>query len=108
MQLQKQYVDDVDYAPYYAPASTGGGGGVPTRPRGGPADIIPFPIARRIGFLERMADCVGGCRGRAGYLDKACEQQRKAMRRRGLSNKVIESEIASFKREIAWRLEESV
>jgi len=87
-------------------ATGGGGGGIPQRPSAGPAEVIPFPIARRVAFLERMADCAWACRDRAGYLDKACEQQRKAMRKRGLSNEVIESEIASFEREIMWRLGE--
>jgi len=67
--------------------------------------VIPFPIARRVAFLERMADCVYGCRDPAAYLARACEQQRKAMRKRGLSEDVIKSEIASFEREIMWRLE---
>src|SRR5262249_52922927 len=88
-------------------ARGGGGGEIPQRPRG-PAAIIPFPISRRLAFLERMTDCVWGCRDRAGYLARACDQQRNAMLRCGLSDEQIESELASFRREIAWRLEMSV
>jgi len=59
---------------------------------------------RRVAFLERMADCVAACRNLANYLAKFADQQRQAMRRRGLSEEAIESEIASFEREIMWRL----
>jgi len=88
-------------------SATGGGGGDDFRttpPARGPAKVIPFPIVRRLAFLERMADCVASCRDPGGYLAKLADQQRAAMRRRGLSEGAIESEIASFEREIMWRL----
>jgi len=82
-----------------------GGDGFSTKPSTrGPAEVIPFPIMRRVAFLERMADCVAACRNPANYLAKFADQQRQAMRRRGLSEEAIESEIASFEREIMWRL----
>ena len=105
MMPQRMQCDDAPLRP--APV-TGGGGGTTRKPSAGPAEVVAFPIARRVAFLERMADCVWGCRDRARYLARACEQQREAMRRRALSEEIIESEIASFEREIMWRLDASV
>jgi Family of unknown function (DUF6074) len=87
-----------------AHTSTGGGNGNPKKPSANPAEVIPFPVVRRLAFLERTADCVASCRNPANYLAKLANQQRTAMRRRGLSEEAIESEVASFEREIMWRL----
>src|SRR5262249_15994224 len=82
-----------------------GGDGFSTKPSTrGPAEVIPFPIMRRVAFLERMADFVAACPNLAAYLPHFSHQPSKAMRRRGLSEEAIESEIASFEREIMWRL----
>jgi len=58
----------------------------------------------RVAFLERMADSVAACRDPDKYLDRAADQQRRAMQRRGLSVPVIESEIVAFYREVARRV----
>src|SRR5262249_44260734 len=82
-----------------------GGDGFSTKPSTrGPAEVIPFPIMRRGAFLGRMAACVAACRHPADQLAQFADQQRNALRRRGLSEEAIESEIASFEREIMWRL----
>ena len=82
----------------------GDGGDRPPEVRARLAQIFPFPIARRIAFLERMADCVASRRDPQAYLDRAAEQQRLALRRRGLSEEVIEAEIAVFYREVIERV----
>jgi hypothetical protein len=85
---------------------TGGGDGSdgPPEARTPFVRIIPFPIARRVAFLDRMADCVASRRDPQAHLDRAAEQQRTAMRRRGLSEPVIEAEIAAFYREVIERM----
>jgi hypothetical protein len=49
--------------------SYGGGGG----PRGkrGPAQMIPFPIVRRVAFLDRTADAASVYRNPSKYLASA-------------------------------------
>jgi hypothetical protein len=51
-----------------SPAVTyGGGGGRPSAPKG-PAKVIPFPVLRRVGFLDRMAWNVSTCRDVDRYM----------------------------------------
>jgi hypothetical protein len=80
----------------------GGGNGAPGR--GDPAKIIPFPMAARVAFLERMAASVACCRDPQAYLDRAAKQQREAMQRRQLSEKTIEQEISAFYQEVIERV----
>jgi hypothetical protein len=79
-----------------------GGGDAPTGR--GPADILPFPMVRRVAFLDRMAIAIASCKKPQPYRERAEKQQRDALRRRQLPEDVIESEIAAFNQEIDWRL----
>ena len=80
-----------------APAWYGGGGR-------GPADILPFPMVRRVAFLDRMAIAIASCKKPQLYRERAEKQQRDALQRRQLPEDVIETEIAVFNKEIDWRL----
>jgi len=76
----------------------------PAEPRAVSAQIVPFPMARRVAFLNRMAVAIASCRKSQPYRERAEQQQRDAMRRRGLSEEMIEAELAIFNREIDRRL----
>ena len=69
------------------------------------AKIIPFPMARRIRFLEHIAITLHSCRKPDEYLARVEKQQRDAMTRRQLPEEVVELQMAAFHKEINWRLE---
>jgi hypothetical protein len=69
------------------------------------AKIIPFPMARRIRFLERTATMIQTCRKPNEYRARIEKQQRDAMTRRQLPEEVVELQMAAFQDEINWRLE---
>jgi hypothetical protein len=77
----------------------------PAERRAVSAKIIPFPMARRIRFLEHVAITLHGCRKRDEYLARIERQQRDAMTRRQLPDDVVELQMAAFQEEINWRLE---
>jgi hypothetical protein len=70
------------------------------------ADIVPFPAARRIGFVRKMARLM------ASYQPDAADRSlrvrldaiRSAMLRRGLSPEVVKREIRSLELAIRARL----
>ena len=68
------------------------------------AKIIPFPMARRIRFLEHLAITLHSCRKPDEYLARVEKQQRDAMSRR-LPEEAVELQMAEFHKEINWRLE---
>jgi hypothetical protein len=70
-----------------------------------PALIVPFPMARRIRFLEHIAITLHSCRKPDEYLARVEKQQRDAMTRRQLPEEAVELEMAAFHKEINWRLE---
>jgi hypothetical protein len=76
----------------------------PTERQAVSAQIVPFPMAGRVAFLNRMAVAIASCRKPQPYRERAEQQQRDAMRRRGLSKEIIEAELAIFNREIDQRL----
>jgi hypothetical protein len=82
-----------------------GGGNGPTV-RVGPARIIPFPMAARVAFLERMTVLIAMARpsNRQGYREHLERQQYESLRKRGLPADVIETEMAIYNRELDWRL----
>jgi uncharacterized protein DUF6074 len=82
----------------------GDGGDGPTEVQSPSAKILPFPMQHRVAFLKRMADCAASRRDPQAHLDKAAEQQRAAMRRRGISEEVIEAQINIFYHEVIARL----
>jgi len=88
-------------APSYRPTRRGGGGG---SPHTGPAEIIPFPIVARVRFIERMMDMVTSRRNPESYLADAFNKQEDAMRRKGIAQHIIDSELASLERALASRL----
>jgi hypothetical protein len=69
------------------------------------AAIVPFPILRRRGYIENQAAYAAGMRPEASarYLAHQIETQRKAMRRRGIANELVDREMASL--EAAFRQE---
>jgi hypothetical protein len=76
-------------------------------PAGKAAELIPYPMARRVAFLDRTALAIASCRKpdvAARCRERAAQQQRDAMQRRGLSEEQIEAQMAVFDREIDWRL----
>jgi hypothetical protein len=77
----------------------------PTERQAVSAKIIPFPMARRIRFLERIAITLHSCRKPDEYLARIEKQQRDAMTRRQLPEEVVELQMAAFHKEINWRLE---
>jgi hypothetical protein len=70
-----------------------------------PALIVPFPMSRRIRFLEHIAITLHSCRKPDEYLTRIEKQQRDAMTRRQLPEEVVELQMAAFHKEINWRLE---
>jgi Family of unknown function (DUF6074) len=71
------------------------------------AEVIPFPMVKRVSFLDRAAISIASCRKpdvAARIRERAAQQQRDAMQRRGLSEKQIEEQMAVFNSEIDWRL----
>ena len=68
------------------------------------AKIIPFPMARRIRFLEWVASELYHSRKPDEYLARVEKQQRDAMSRR-LPEEAVELQMAEFHKEINWRLE---
>jgi hypothetical protein len=82
-----------------------GGGGGPTV-RVGPGTIIPFPMAARIRFLERMAVSIAMARPskRQAYREHHEKHQYESLRKRGLPADVIQAEMAIYNRELDWRL----
>jgi hypothetical protein len=85
-------------------AANGGGGNGPTT--SGPATILPFPVARRVTFLERTARAASSYKNPRKYLESAYRQQEDAMRRRGIAESLIEAELQILKREINSRMME--
>ena len=77
----------------------------PTERQTVPALIVPFPMARRIRFLEHIAITLHSCRKPDEYLARIEKQQRDAMTRRQLPDEVVELQMAAFHKEINWRLE---
>ena|SRR5215468_1714302 len=88
------------------PATGGGGGGIPNRPSVGPADVIPFPMAHRVAFLDRTAELAASYRDPERYLASVYRQQEQSLRRRGFAEDIVRSEMAALEREIAARLAE--
>jgi hypothetical protein len=70
------------------------------------AKIVPFPAARRIGFIRNMADLMLSYRPEAAERSLAgrLDQTRSAMLRRGLSSDVVEREMRSLELAIRARL----
>jgi hypothetical protein len=77
----------------------------PTERQAVSAKIIPFPVARRIRFLEHIAITLHSCRKPNEYLARVEKQQRDAMTRRQLPEEVVELQMTAFHKEINWRLE---
>src|SRR5256885_16442629 len=79
MQQQRSYIGNAPSS--YIP--TGGGGESPPISRG-PAEIIPFPVVARVGFLDRTAELAASYRDPSKYLASVYRQQESSLRRRGV------------------------
>jgi hypothetical protein len=68
--------------------------------------IVPFPAARRVGFIRNMAALMASYRPDAAErtLDVRLDQTRSAMLRRGLGADVVEREVRSLELAIRARL----
>src|SRR2546430_3854691 len=76
MQQQRSYVGNAPSS--YIPP--GGGGESPPISRG-PAEIIPFPVVARVGFLDRTAELAASYRDPSKYLASVYRQQESSLRR---------------------------
>jgi len=103
MQQQRSYIGNAPSS--YIP--TGGGGESPPISRG-PAEIIPFPVVARVGFLDRTAELAASYRDPSKYLASVYRQQESSLRRRGFPEDVVQSEMAALDRAIQSRLGEHV
>lgn len=97
-------MSDVGVSMNTAAAIVGGGGGAIVRV--GPGTIIPFPMAARVAFLERMAALIAMARPgkRQGYREHHQKQQYESLRKRGLPADVIQTEMTVYNRELDCRL----
>jgi hypothetical protein len=59
------------------------------------ATVVPFPIVRRHGFIERQAEYASHMNpdGRVRYLSHQIRLQADAMRRKGISEDLVQREI---------------
>jgi hypothetical protein len=66
------------------------------------ASVVPFPLSRRVAFVERQADIIAGMTQESAerHLAHQLKVQRYALERRGVSPDRIEREIASLQRAI--------
>jgi hypothetical protein len=74
-------------------------------------NVVPFPLSRRVAFVERHADIIGSMTPAraARHLAYQLKVQRDALKRRGVAAERIEREIASLERVIlALSQQESV
>jgi hypothetical protein len=67
--------------------------------------LFPFPMARRVGSIRKMAELVAYCRtpeSVANTIDSQTNRQAAVMRRHGISEDVIAHEIKAFT-DAVWR-----
>jgi len=72
------------------------------------AEILPFPVAKRVEFVAKQAAYAASLRRESGeaYLIRQVETQREVMQRRGIAPSLIERELRSFEnavRAALWR-----
>jgi hypothetical protein len=75
------------------------GGGRPINPNVGSANLIPFPIAARVAFIERTAEIAASYRNPGKYLASVYRQQECSLRRR-FPEDTVKSEMAAFDRAV--------
>jgi hypothetical protein len=70
------------------------------------AKVVPFPAARRVGFVRRMAELLASYHPDAAErtLSARLHATRSAMLRRGLPSEVVEREIRSLELAIRARM----
>jgi acyl transferase domain-containing protein len=74
-------------------------------------NVVPFPLSRRVAFVERHADIISSMTPKSAtrHLAYQLQVQRNALERRGVSAARIDREIASLERAIlALSQQESV
>jgi hypothetical protein len=70
------------------------------------ANILPFPILKRSGFVAKQARYIATVREHKQHreLERLVQLQRDAMRRRGVPDDWIEQEIAGFRASLSVEL----
>jgi hypothetical protein len=78
----------------------------PRKPYALMADIIPFPLLRRSGYVAKQARYLASVRECKQHreLERLVQLQRDAMRRRCVPDDLIEREIATFRVSLAVEL----
>jgi len=66
------------------------------------ANVVPFPLSRRIAFVERHADIISSMAPKSAerHLAHQLKVQQDALKRRGVDPERINREIASLERAI--------
>lgn len=71
------------------------------------ATVIPFPMSRRVAFIERHAEIISCMRpeSAARHLAHHLKLQHDVLERRGVALEIIDNEIASLERAILALIE---
>jgi hypothetical protein len=71
------------------------------------ASIVPFPLSRRVAFVERHADIIASMTPERAerHLAHQLKVQREALQRRGVDAERIERELALLERAILSAIE---
>ena len=66
------------------------------------AEVVPFPVVRRLAFLERQVAVAASLRPTASarYISYQLQVQANTMRRKGMAEHYIADEIAAMETEI--------
>ena len=72
------------------------------------AEIIPFPLARRVEFVRRQANCALNMKPESGerHILRQVDQQRDILLRKGVSPEFVQRECGSLEaaiRAALWR-----
>ncbi|TAH67631.1 MAG: hypothetical protein EWM45_06625 [Rhodopseudomonas palustris] len=72
------------------------------------AQIVPFPPARRVDFVERHARMIAGMSAEAGegHMQRQIDIQRQTLERKGVAADLIEAELKALEsaiRAALWR-----
>lgn len=66
------------------------------------ARVLPFPLGRRLSFIERQAEIAAAMRPDAAerYLRRQLQTQSETMHRKGISEVLIQAELVSMERAV--------
>jgi predicted GIY-YIG superfamily endonuclease len=62
------------------------------------AVVLPFPVTRRLSFIERQAEVALGLKqaGSERYIQHQIDTQAAAMRRKGVSEDLVQTQVADM------------